>query len=137
MERIAQAELGLSLSATKCRLIGVWDHICDNSAVSEKISTHHVSLPYILYVDDDLDLVADDQHRAIRWFDLEEVSQSCEHHKYMNHYAGWVLEDLRVKKIESGNHGRRIRHPSLATVQGGHPKQFLSLHSENHVAVDR
>ena len=110
--------------------------------MSEKISTHHVSLPYILYVDDDLDLVADDQHRAIRWFDLEEVSQSCEHHKYMNHYAGWVLEDLRRKEkrlkavIMAGGSGTRLWPLSRA----GHPKQFLSLHSEKTMlqsTVDR
>ena len=64
LERIAQAELGLRLSATKCRLVGVWDRFYDNSVVSEKISTHYVSLPHVLYVDDDLDLVVDDQHTA-------------------------------------------------------------------------
>ena len=98
LERIAQAELGLSLSAKKCRLMGVWDHFYDNSAVSEQIPTHYVNLPHVLYVDDALDLVVDDQHAAIRWFDLEEVLQSREHHKYMNQYAGWVLEDLRLKE---------------------------------------
>ena len=100
LERIAQIELGLSLSATKCRLMGIWDHFYDNSAVSEKISTHYVNLPHVLYVDDDLDLVADDQHKVITWFDLAEVSQSEEHHKYMNQYAGWVLEDLQSKEVD-------------------------------------
>ena len=99
LKRIAQVELGLSLSAKQCQLMGVWDHFYDNSAVSEKISTHYVNLPHVLYVDDDLDLVVDDQHTAIRWFDLEEVSHSEEHHKYMNIYAGWILEDLRSKEV--------------------------------------
>ena len=97
-ERIAQVELGLNLSAAQCQLMSVWDHFFDNSAVSEKISTHNVNLPHVLYVDDDLDLVADDQHKAIGWFDLAEVSRSEEHHKYMNQYAGWVLEDSKVRK---------------------------------------
>ena len=100
LERIAQAELGLSLSVTKCRLMGVWDHFYNNSAVSEKISTHYVNLPHVLYVEHDLDLVVDNQHTAIRWFDLDEVSQSGEHHKYMNQYAGWVLEDLQGKEVD-------------------------------------
>ena len=38
-----------------------------NSAVSEEVSNHYVNLPHVLYVDDDLDLVADDQHKVIGW----------------------------------------------------------------------
>ena len=80
--------------------MGVWDHFYDNSAVSERISTHYVNLPHVWYVDDDLDLVVDDQHTAIRWFDLEGVSQSEEHHKYMNQYACWVLKGLQSKEVD-------------------------------------
>ena len=67
-ERIVQAELGLDLSATQCRLMGIWDHFYDTSVISEKISTHHVNLPHVLSEYDDRGLVVDDQHRAIGWF---------------------------------------------------------------------
>ena len=100
LERIAQVELGLRLSAAQCQLMGVWDHFYDNSAISQQISTHYVNLPHVWYVDDYLDIVVDDQHTAIRWFDLQEVSQAGEHHKYMNQYAGWVLEDLQSKEVD-------------------------------------
>ena len=79
--------------------MGVWDHFYTNSAISERISTHYVNLPHVWYVQNDIDVAIDQQHTAIRWFDLEEVSQSGEHHKYMNQYAGWVLGDLRRKEV--------------------------------------
>ena len=79
--------------------MGIWDHFYDNSAVSEQITTHYVNLPYVSYLYDDFELVIDDQHKPIRWFDLDEVSQSGEHHKYMNQYAGRVLDYLRSKEV--------------------------------------
>ena len=98
LQRIAQVELGLSLSAEQCQLMGVWDHFYGNSAISEQISTHYVNLPHVWYVQNDIDVATDQQHKAIRWFDLEEVSRSREHHKYMKQYADWVIEDLRRKE---------------------------------------
>ena len=99
LERIALAELGLSHSAKQCQLMGVWDHFYDNSAVSEQISTHYVNCRMCCTLMTILTLQSI-QHTAIGWFDLAEVSRSEEHHKYMNRYAGWVLEDLQSKEVD-------------------------------------
>ena len=45
--RIAEIELGLSDAAVgSFSLMGIWDHIYNNSALDPNISTHYVNLPH-------------------------------------------------------------------------------------------
>lgn len=78
--------------------MGVWDHVYYNSEILEQISTHYVNLPHLWCAQNEFNVAIDQQHTAIRWFDLEEVCQSEGHHTYMNQYAGWILDHLLRKE---------------------------------------
>jgi len=51
LTRIAKAELGLTVTSDAFRLMGVWDHFYENSAINESISTHYVNLPHVCYLE--------------------------------------------------------------------------------------
>jgi colanic acid biosynthesis protein WcaH len=92
LNRIARSELGLIINDLKqVKLMGVWDHFYNNSVFGNEVSTHYVNLPYYFYYDKRPELMPDDQHDTLEWFDLSKVSNGNEFHKYMNSYASWII----------------------------------------------
>ena len=79
-------------------MMGVRYHCYNYNAVSVPVSTHYVNLQHVPYAQDDIDVAVDQQHKAIRRFELEEVFQCDDYHMYTNHYAGWVLDYKRRKE---------------------------------------
>tara|TARA_B110000211_G_C13559280_1_gene327080 strand:+ start:24 stop:500 length:477 start_codon:yes stop_codon:yes gene_type:complete len=91
--RVASSELALKVrDPNDFRLMGVWDHFYENSAVGEGISTHYVNLPYCICMKKKPDFQIDEQHEKISWFDLKEVASSSGFHKHMRNYASHLLE---------------------------------------------
>lgn len=81
--RIGKLELGISIDNSP-KFIGVFEHLYDDS-IFEYVSTHYVNLAYEIEVSGLEDLPRD-QHNDYRWFDLEELIQSNEVHKYVKDY---------------------------------------------------
>ena len=93
LKRIAQSELGLEVEGLEhFRLMGVWDHFYKNSAFDESISTHYVNLPHYICMEFRPGLKLDEQHNGMAWFDLEDVANNNNFHKYMQNYASYLLQ---------------------------------------------
>lgn len=93
LRRVASSELLIEVrDSNDFRLMGVWDHFYENSAVDEGISTHYVNLPHCIYMKKKPNFQIDEQHAEMSWFDLQEVASSSRFHKYMRNYASQLLE---------------------------------------------
>jgi colanic acid biosynthesis protein WcaH len=93
LRRVASSELLLEVrDPNDFRLMGVWDHFYENSAVDEGISTHYVNLPHCIYMKKKPNFQIDEQHEEMSWFDLQKVASSSGFHKYMRNYASYLLE---------------------------------------------
>lgn len=87
LRRVAQSELGLCVTDTsESTLMGIWDHFYPNSAVEDDISTHYVNLPHYCFLKEQSNILADEQHDNLSWFDLEEIKDNENFHEYMQTY---------------------------------------------------
>lgn len=93
LKRVARSEMGILVDDLReFKLMGVWDHLYNNSAVSESVSTHYVNLPHYMYVRERPELKIDDQHNEVDWFYLEEVAGSNYFHEYIRNYASLLIK---------------------------------------------
>ena len=95
--RVANFELGLKdLRVKDFVLMGVWDHMYSNSAFDENVSTHYVNLPHYKKFRSEPEIVFDDQHSEIGWFNLLKVSDDKNFHCYVRNYANWILNNSEL-----------------------------------------
>jgi len=93
--RVAEVELGLSgIAVEGFSLMGVWDHLYNNSALDQNISTHYVNLPHYAEFKSRPQITLDDQHGDFKWFDLSVVAKDEKFHLYIRNYAGWLLNNM-------------------------------------------
>lgn len=104
-QRIAQEEIGLNPDlATEACLMGVWDHFYDDSAFSDRISTHYVNLPHhcLLTPQEICNLTLPfgdaEQHSEWRWSSIESVAVDPSVHSYVRVYAQYLLDQGLHKK---------------------------------------
>ena len=90
LARIAKTELGLTIKSDDFKLMGVWDHFYENSAVVEGISTHYVNLPHVCFLESEPELSLDAQNESVRWFDVASIIKDTGHQVYMREYASWI-----------------------------------------------
>jgi colanic acid biosynthesis protein WcaH len=83
IQRVAKIELNIDLKSTP-KFIGVFEHFYDDSIYKDN-STHYVNLAYELEVEGLLDLPID-QHAEYKWFDVDELLESVQVHKYVKDY---------------------------------------------------
>ena len=93
LARIANAELGLTVTSDDFQLMGVWDHFYKNSAIDEAVSTHYVNLPHVCYLEARPELSLDAQHESVRWFDIPSLIKDTGHQIYMREYASWITDN--------------------------------------------
>lgn len=94
LERIMISELGLKIKDhSDFKLMGVWDHFYDDSAVSDSISTHYVNLPHYTCLKQKPNLQIDCQHSHFKWFDLEQLLNDVDVHNYIRKYASWLINE--------------------------------------------
>jgi len=92
LKRVAKSELGLIINDIKqVKLMGVWDHFYKNSVFGNEVSTHYVNLPHCVYYGKRPEIILDDQHDTIEWFDLSKVAYGNDFYKYMKSYASWII----------------------------------------------
>ena len=75
--RISENELGRSFSLDEAILSGVFEHMYDNSAFSEEIGAHYVSIG--VNVDGEylkIENLPQIQHKEYRWFNLKDIHKS-------------------------------------------------------------
>lgn len=87
LRRVAQSELGLCVTDTsESTLMGIWGHFYPNSAVEDDISTQYVNLPLYCFLKEKSNILADEQHDNLSWFDREEIKDNENFHEYMQTY---------------------------------------------------
>jgi colanic acid biosynthesis protein WcaH len=86
--RVARAELGLELSRSDGRFLGVFEHLYDDN-VSERggFGTHYVVLAHAVELKDGTLPAADPQHSAYRWWPPGELLRSDQVHPYTKAYC--------------------------------------------------
>ena len=92
---IAEVELGLSkIAIEEFELMGIWDHFYSNSALDQSTSTHYVNLPHYAEFKSKPQIIMDDQHVEVDWFELSLVANDEKFHPYIRNYASWLLNNL-------------------------------------------
>jgi colanic acid biosynthesis protein WcaH len=93
LRRIALTELGFCIEDTGAfELMGVWDHFYQNSYFDQTISTHYVNLPHFTRLELKPELLMDEQHRKLGWFNLSSVATGEEFNIHMRNYARYLIE---------------------------------------------
>lgn len=81
MQRIAEAELGISIKLSEAELLGVYEHIYDDNFFEEEgINTHYVVLGYAYELDDSIEVTLDQQHSEAIWWSVDDLLNSAEVH---------------------------------------------------------
>ena len=83
MTRIALNELNIDLQSVP-KFIGVFEHFYDDS-MYENVSTHYVNIAYEYEMEETPDLPTE-QHSEYKWFNINELLESKQVHKYTKGY---------------------------------------------------
>ncbi len=79
--RITNGELGVVFELGNARFQGVFQHMYDDSAFSEEIGSHYVSIAMELEIRNlELGNLPQIQHKEYRWFELPEIANDEEVH---------------------------------------------------------
>lgn len=79
--RISKGELGVVIELVDARFHGVFQHMYDDSAFSDEIGSHYVSIAMELEFNSlELGNLPQIQHKEYRWFELQEISNDVEVH---------------------------------------------------------
>jgi colanic acid biosynthesis protein WcaH len=80
--RVANDELGLAIEIEDAEFQGVFQHMYDDSAFSDEIGSHYVSIAMVLEnCDLDLAKLPQIQHKEYRWFNLQEIIEDARVHE--------------------------------------------------------
>ena len=93
-KRISQGELGVELTRENCRFLGMYDHMYEDSANDDNISTHYVVAAYAVDLDFDLLDVEklQTQHSQVKMFSFEEILDSVSVHENTKVYIRKLQE---------------------------------------------
>lgn len=73
-ERICELELGQKLNYMDTRLIGIFEHMYDDSYDSPVIGTHYISIGLEIKIDKIIfQKLSKRQHQNFKWFSVEEI----------------------------------------------------------------
>lgn len=71
--RLVLAELGLSMDIGQASYLGLYEHFYDDSAMSDKISTHYVVNAFLIKLKHSMNELPHEQHSEYRWFSQNEL----------------------------------------------------------------
>lgn len=81
IQRIAEAELGITITLDVAKLIGVFEHIYDDNFFGDEgVNTHYVVVAYEYNLDEKSEITLDHQHSEAKWWKIEDLSGSPEVH---------------------------------------------------------
>ncbi len=81
IKRISSTELGIELSFSQMKLLGGFDHIySDNYLGEEGVNTHYVVLAFMIELEQEVKIIADDQHSEMKWWPIDLLLQSDQVH---------------------------------------------------------
>jgi len=89
--RIGKNEMGIDLNNKHTTLLGPYDHIYNNNFIDDSFGTHYLTNAYIINLNDEdcKNIVSDDQHDKLEWYDLHESM----HNEKVHPYVKWFIRD--------------------------------------------
>ena len=96
LERLASTELNIKIDTSKCKLIGVYDHIYTNNFRNDDFGTHYVVSAYIYKLNDSdkNKIKTDNQHDNIKWLEINKLLDDNKVHQYVKNYYPQILKNL-------------------------------------------
>jgi colanic acid biosynthesis protein WcaH len=86
-ERVVTEELGCTVRFAQARFLGVFQHFWDSNFAAEPgVSTHYVSLGYVLNLPDGAAIRGDPQHHELKWFPIDEALHNDRVHAYTKEF---------------------------------------------------
>ena len=93
--RITNDELGVMIEIEESRFQGVFEHMYGDSAFSDEIGSHYVSIAMVLEnCDLDLTKLPQSQHKEYRWFNQHEIIVDPKVHKRTKEF---FVGDIGIK----------------------------------------
>ena len=72
--RISKMEIGQTLEINNSKLIGIFEHMYDDSVASSEIGTHYVSIAMEIEIEENDGLeILGKQHDQYKWFNIKEL----------------------------------------------------------------
>lgn len=85
--RLTKAELGVAIQRASATFMGVYEHLYDDSAFDNAVSTHYVVLGYELELDISLDALPKEQHNQYAWMACDELLSRDDVHVHTKWYV--------------------------------------------------
>ena len=93
--RVTNDELGLMIEIEEAQFQGVFEHMYDDSAFSDEIGSHYVSIAMVLEKYDlDLAKLPQSQHKEYRWFERQEIIKDTRVHERTKEF---FVGDIGIK----------------------------------------
>jgi colanic acid biosynthesis protein WcaH len=87
--RLTTEELGQTFTIDQATLLGPFDHFYQDNVFGDEFTTHYVAIAYVLNIGDDLvNLPLDIQHGGYKWFEISNLLNQENVHKYTKWYFG-------------------------------------------------
>ena len=94
-QRITNDELGLAIDISDAEFQGVFQHMYDDSAFSEEVGSHYVSIAMVLELGElELTNLPQIQHKEYRWFNLKEIIEDVAVHERTKEF---FLSDFGIR----------------------------------------
>lgn len=91
-KRISETELGILYKYPQAQLLGIFEHLYDDSIFGKELSTHYITAPHFIRVKtSDLKLPYGQQHNAYRWVKLSKVELDETIHIYSKAFMPKLL----------------------------------------------
>ncbi|MEZ9077686.1 GDP-mannose mannosyl hydrolase [Vibrio cyclitrophicus] len=87
-KRLTSVELDVELSLSSASFLGPYEHHYSDNFSGDEFSTHYVVLGYEVVLDLELSELPSEQHRAYRWWDVDELLGSELVHQNTKDYFG-------------------------------------------------
>jgi colanic acid biosynthesis protein WcaH len=84
VKRITKQELGTELPASQD--LGVYHHVYSNNFANDEHGTHYIVFAVTITLDEDIGLTRDDQHRSLKWWDVEKLVADPNVHALTKNY---------------------------------------------------
>jgi colanic acid biosynthesis protein WcaH len=82
LKRISEREVGKDLSAIVPHLLGVYEHIYeDNFFNIAGINTHYVVLAFVITLQHEIEVKADEQHSELKWWEIDKLLDEPDVHQ--------------------------------------------------------
>lgn len=95
--RISDNELGMQCLLEQARLLGVFDHIYDDSVFDSTISTHYINAAHLIRVKTEvLNLPIGEQHLDYRWVSVSDVLTDMTIHPYSKVFIAQLIDLNRL-----------------------------------------